>query len=150
VTFGSIPSLRERIREPELMDQPGLNAFRHVKALLGLERLNRWSRSDAIVWPQICRILSRRRQGIRILDVASGGGDVPIALWQRARELGHPVEIHGWDKSAVAVEHARRHAAECDAHVQFHEADALTTTFPRGFTPCESRKGQTSGYSDFG
>ena len=106
----SFPSMRERRLHPELMDQPELDASRHVMALRGLERLNRWSRSAGIIWSEIHRFLPSRKKAFRILDLASGAGDVPIELWKRARGLGHPVEIHGWDKSAVAVEYARHRA----------------------------------------
>ena len=84
----SLP-LSKRCRQAELMDQPGLDAGEHAHALHGLARINRLSRSDAILWPAIER-LARAGRGspIRVLDVASGGGDVPIALAKRASRAG--------------------------------------------------------------
>jgi 2-polyprenyl-3-methyl-5-hydroxy-6-metoxy-1,4-benzoquinol methylase len=125
--------MRDRRLQPELMDQPELDSSQHVEALRGLERLNRWSRSARIIWSEIHRILPSRRKKFRILDIASGAGDVPIELWKRAWGLRHPVEIHGWDKSSVAVEHARHRAAQSEAKVEFHVGDALTQPLPGNF-----------------
>ena len=41
---------RCRLREPELMDQPGLEERLHRGALVGLRRINRISGSGRIVW----------------------------------------------------------------------------------------------------
>ncbi len=47
---GSLAGLA-RHRRRELMDQPGLDPVEHARALRGLGRINRVSRSDAILWP---------------------------------------------------------------------------------------------------
>jgi SAM-dependent methyltransferase len=113
------------------MDQPGLDAERHRAALRGLERLNLWSGSARILWPSIRRILRARGSApLRILDLATGAGDVPIALATRAARAGFRVEIEAWDRSPVAVAHARERANCRRAAVCFREADALHTTIP--------------------
>src|SRR5262245_16152781 len=76
--------VRRRRRQPEIMDQPGLDRPQHWEALRSLARINRLSRSAGTLWPRI-RSLARQGGMVRILDVASGGGDVPIRLWQLAR-----------------------------------------------------------------
>ena len=75
-------SLRQRCVLPELMDQPELDAIEHGRALAGLARINALSGSARILWPSL-RDLARRKRtdGLRVLDVASGAGDVPIRLW---------------------------------------------------------------------
>ena len=75
-----------RRREPEIMDRPDLDPLLHQQALLGLERVNFFSRSSAILWRPI-RELARTMPGrqLRLLDLATGAGDIPIALWRRAR-----------------------------------------------------------------
>ncbi len=77
--------LQERRCQPELMDEPGLDPERHRQALQGLARINWLSASDRILWHPI-RALARELAGkpLRVLDIATGGGDVPIRLWQRA------------------------------------------------------------------
>jgi 2-polyprenyl-3-methyl-5-hydroxy-6-metoxy-1,4-benzoquinol methylase len=116
------------------MDQPGLDAGEHANALRGLARINRLSRSDAILWPAIERLARTvHGQPIRVLDVASGGGDVPIALAKRALQTGRAVEIEGCDVSPEAVRHAGQHAMENGLSLRFFELDALKEPIPAGY-----------------
>jgi SAM-dependent methyltransferase len=106
------------------MDQPDLSPSRHVHALQGLARINFWSRSAGILWPPL-RALARQQPRIRVLDVATGAGDVPIRLWRRARRCRLPIEIDACDISSVAVEHARTRASQSRADVAFFVHDIL-------------------------
>jgi 2-polyprenyl-3-methyl-5-hydroxy-6-metoxy-1,4-benzoquinol methylase len=120
--------------QPEIMDQPGLAAREHLSALTGLERVNWLSGSARILWPQILA-LARRSGGrtLRVLDVASGGGDVPLALWHLARRHGVSLDIHGIDISPVAVQHAKEAAARWSAPVTFGMANVLHDSLPEGY-----------------
>jgi 2-polyprenyl-3-methyl-5-hydroxy-6-metoxy-1,4-benzoquinol methylase len=126
--------LSERCRMPELMDQPDLDVAEHERALRGLARINRLSRSDAILWPSIKRLAHARGGApIRVLDVATGGGDVPIALAKRASRAGLAVEIDGCDVSPDAVYYARQRAEQSGLNLRFFELDVLGTPIPSGY-----------------
>jgi 2-polyprenyl-3-methyl-5-hydroxy-6-metoxy-1,4-benzoquinol methylase len=116
------------------MDQPGLDPAEHARALRGLGRINRLSRSDAILWPAIAR-LARASQGtpIRVLDLASGGGDVAMALTARAARARLDVRIEGSDVSAEAMSFARGRALDCGAAIRFSTLDALNDPIPDGY-----------------
>src|SRR5437764_11213730 len=88
--------LRHRCVTPEVMDQPGLDAAEHARALRGLSRINTVSGSAGILWPSL-RDLARAAgaDGIRVLDIATGAGDVPLRLWQKARRAGVGMRIAG-------------------------------------------------------
>jgi SAM-dependent methyltransferase len=121
-----MPSLSQRRRRPEVMDQPGLPAPRHDRALRGLARLNSWSGSARLLWGPLAQLARRApRRPLRVLDLATGAGDVPVRLWRRARRGGLDLEIDACDISPVAVEHARRRAARAGAPVRFFVHDAL-------------------------
>jgi|SRR5579885_3000232 SAM-dependent methyltransferase len=123
-----------RRRTPELMDQPGLGAIAHTRALRGLGRINRVSRSASIIWPAIAGLWSRRRpQPVRVLDLATGGGDIPIELAKRARRAGMDLRIEGCDVSSVAISFAARAAEGAGVSVRFFRLDALGEPFPEGF-----------------
>jgi SAM-dependent methyltransferase len=127
-----LPNLGRRRLQPELMDQPGLDRSRHFQALRGLERINFWSRSAAILRPPLAE-LARRGGPVRVLDVATGAGDVPLRLERWARRAGLPLELAGCDVSPDAVEYAVGRAAEQGACVRFFVHDALAGPLPAGY-----------------
>src|SRR5262245_4856796 len=116
-----------RRRRPEVMDQPDLCPVRHHQALRGLARINWLSGSAGILWGALKQ---PRTPGLRILDVASGAGDVPIRLWRRARRAGLGWQVRGCDSSPVAVEHARARASAAGADVEFFAHDVLASPLP--------------------
>ena len=117
------------------MDQPGLDPGIHRLALRGLGRINRLSRSPSILWPPLRRLARELfPQPLRVLDVASGGGDVLIALAARAARERLPLEFTGCDCSDVAVAFAREQADRAgQANVRFEQRDVLEAGLPEGF-----------------
>jgi 2-polyprenyl-3-methyl-5-hydroxy-6-metoxy-1,4-benzoquinol methylase len=85
------------------MDDPGLDPAEHTRALVGLSRLNRLSGSAEVLWPSIRECAARSQRALRILDVATGGGDVPARLAEKAARSGVALDLFGCDKSATAV-----------------------------------------------
>ncbi len=123
--------LSRRRCEPETMDDPGLGALEHLAALRGLERINRWSGSVDTVWSAIAPLAaSARNEPLRILDIATGAGDVPIGLWRRAMQAECRLEIDACDASPRALEHARERAAQVRAEVRFLALDVLRDPLP--------------------
>jgi 2-polyprenyl-3-methyl-5-hydroxy-6-metoxy-1,4-benzoquinol methylase len=133
-TFPFLTDLCQRRLTPEIMDQPGLDEQEHLLALRGLARINAWSGSAGILWPAL-RNLARAAgsEGIRVLDIASGAGDVPIRVWQRAQRAGLKLEISGCDRSPAAVRAATERASVMGAPVHFFTLDALDEPIPKGF-----------------
>lgn len=125
----------QRTLQAELMDQPGLDLRAHRRALIGLRRINWWSRTAAHVWGAISEVARRRNlRCVRVLDVACGGGDLAIALRRYAQRDGISVEVRGCDVSETAVNHARAsaQAARVD-HLRFFAHDALREPLPDRF-----------------
>jgi SAM-dependent methyltransferase len=125
--------LEQRRLRPEVMDQPGLDPAQHARALSGLARINWWSRSAGILWPQLLRQALATREPLRVLDLATGAGDVLIRLSRLARRQGIRLQVEGCDVSAVAVEYARRRAEEAGADVRFFVHDALAGPLLSGY-----------------
>lgn len=125
---------RTREREPEIMDDPALDARRHVTALRALTRINRLSASAGILWKPIKRLareLNLKR--LRVLDIATGAGDLPLGLWHKAKRSGLEFELTGVDISARALEFARERAERAGAPIEFRELDVLSGELPDGF-----------------
>ncbi|HKB01069.1 MAG TPA: methyltransferase domain-containing protein [Gemmataceae bacterium] len=120
------------------MDQPSIDAGDHRQALDAMARINFVSASSLILWPPVRDLCRERRKAldnrpVRLLDIASGGGDVPVRMWWRARRMGLALEVAGCDVSPVAIEHARRLAARREAAVEFFQLDVLADRIPDGY-----------------
>lgn len=128
-------SFARRKLEGELMDDPALGAPAHREALRGLRHINAISRTAASLWPSLAHILSTRRDAnVSLLDVACGGGDVTLALSQRARRRGFALEVGGCDVSDTALQHAASSAKQAGEPVTFFHADVLTDPLPQRYT----------------
>jgi 2-polyprenyl-3-methyl-5-hydroxy-6-metoxy-1,4-benzoquinol methylase len=100
--------------------------------LAALGRANLVSRTAGSLWPWIRSAAdAARRTPLRLVDVASGGGQVAIAIARRAAREGVVLDITGIDNSPVAVAAARTRAAQAGIErVRFEHLDALTGAWP--------------------
>ena len=119
-------STRERRVAPELMDVPGLDPAAHAAALAGLRRINAWSGTVR----QMARpLLAVARHGgltkLTLLDIACGGGDVPVGVAQTMAQHGIEVELMLVDASATALRVAQALARQAGIPCQTVQADAL-------------------------
>lgn len=113
------------------MDDPLLNARAHGRALQGLSRINRVSRTAASIWRPIARIArAHPDRTLSVLDIATGGGDLPIALSKRAQRHHVALDIKGCDISQDAIGYARAAAIRANAPVQFFCANVLDAGLP--------------------
>lgn len=124
--MGVLAALDRRDRVPELMDEPGIDPAEHRTALAALARINRLSRSADVLWPPIARLADRP---LRVLDVATGSGDVPRRLREKAARAGAAVEFAGCDISPTAI----GEAARATPGVRFFVHDVIRDPLPDGF-----------------
>jgi len=116
------------------MDDPSIDPAEHRRALAGLARINRFSGSAGHLWPCIRKLaLEVAPRPLRILDVATGSGDVLLGLWKRAQQAGVALELAGCDISDVAVTTALNEARQWNANIHYFEHDALHGSLPAGF-----------------
>ncbi|MDP1562818.1 MAG: methyltransferase domain-containing protein [Pirellulaceae bacterium] len=126
--------MKKRRLTPERMDDPGLPKAEHQLALAGLARLNRWSRGDAGLWQSLqteARRISPRH--LRVLDIATGSGDLPIRLAQRAQSAQLPIQFSACDWSPTALEVAAQAADQAQVSIQFFQLDAVLDAIPSDF-----------------
>ncbi len=124
-----------RCLRPELMDDPALPTAEHQRALAGLARINLLSAAAASFRASLAHLCATLPAGqpVRVLDVATGGGDVPVRLasWARRRRL--PLFIDGCDVHPGAVAIARTRAERHALPVRFFAHDALRDGIPPGY-----------------
>lgn len=93
-----------RVMTPEIMDQPDVDGSAHALALEGLRRINKASRAARQIAHPILAMAQRRGlRRISLLDVACGGGDVPIGVALAAREAGLEIDLTLLDRSTTAL-----------------------------------------------
>ncbi len=127
-------NLRQRVMEPEDIDDPALEKEQLFGALRGLTTINFLSASAGSVWQPMVRLAREKKQDrLRILDVATGGGDIPQTLWRKGKRAGLRLEILGVDISERALEFAARQCASCGSDVRFEQRDVLRDGLPEGF-----------------
>lgn len=99
--FASLPRLQGVV---ELLDRPGNSDADVRESLRDLERLNRHFGGVGTILRHLRRLLHGNPQTpITILDVATGGADIPRAICRWAGRRGLAVTIEALDRSAQAV-----------------------------------------------
>jgi 2-polyprenyl-3-methyl-5-hydroxy-6-metoxy-1,4-benzoquinol methylase len=126
--------MRTRQRQPEWMDEPGLEPALHRQALSGLSRINAISRAGSCLLPVINQLTAARSSTspLQVLDVACGGGDVARRLVVAAGRRRIPMEVTGIDLSpeAIGIAHSGAQATRFAPQLRFIVADALHGDWP--------------------
>lgn len=123
-----------RFRTPERMDDPGLPEADHLQALKGLSRLNRMSGVSRVLFRRLRRYAVRfDDRPLRVLDVASGGGDLAVAWAGWAKASGLRFRVTTVDVSEVAIEETMRRARDHGVEVGGIRRDCLRDGLPLGF-----------------
>ena len=116
----------DRRLQPELMDDPGIDPAEHRIALRQLRRLNRVSLASSPI--ARCMLESTRsdpQAPIRILDVATGSGDVALGVAARLERAGRSIDLVLCDRSATALAVAVNHASAAGREVTTIRADVV-------------------------
>src|SRR2546426_1951524 len=122
----------------ELMDAPERSAGDLRENLRDLERMNRFLGAHAFVRRYLDRILpvwrghrSLEGRTLRVLDVATGGADIPAAVVGWGRRRGIPVRVVGIDRHPAIARIAGTTQAACPA-ITVIQADACALPFRSG------------------
>ncbi len=116
------------------MDDAEVDLQQHWEALSALKRIHRCSNRDFFLWRELQQLAPPHGDPpLRVLDIATGGGDLPITLWHRAKQSNQAMYFDGCDRSEQALAYARRDAEESHAHVRFFPYDVFQGPLPAGY-----------------
>jgi len=107
----------------EMMDRPQPVSIELERDLERLRQLNRWFGSYRLVSCFMRRWIMPGAR-MRVVDLATGSGDIPRLLVDHARKIGAQIEIDAIDQQAATVEIARSLSAEYP-EISYHPANIL-------------------------
>src|SRR3954451_21263396 len=116
---------------PELMDRPQPVSRELETDLHNLRQLNRYFRSHALV-RRFLRRWIKPDDVVRVLDLATGSGDIPRLIVQHAHGVGASVKVTAVDQQSATLEIARALSREFD-EIEFRQADVRTLTSTEQF-----------------
>ena len=115
----------------EMMDRPQPVSPELERDLEGLRQLNRWFGSYRLV-----SFFMRRWIGpgarLRVVDLATGSGDIPRLLVDHARMIGAQIEIDAVERQAATLDIARSLSAEYP-EISYHAANILEWNSTQGY-----------------
>jgi len=121
-----------RVAGAERMDEPDQDPGELARSLADLRGVNRWLGGTRVILHHLGRLISRHpRPSYRILDVATGSGDIPLRVAAWARRKGIALEMVATDNHPTIVALAERHTA-AEPAVRVQAADALGLAFGDG------------------
>jgi len=93
--------------EPELMDRPQPVSSELEKDLRNIRQLNRFFGSHRLVLHFLRRWI-KPGDRVRIVDLATGSGDIPRLIVDYAQKIGAKVEVDALDRQSATLEIARK------------------------------------------
>ena len=107
----------------EMMDRPQPVSPELERDLERLRQLNRCFGSHGLVSSFIRRWIMPGAQ-MRVVDLATGSGDIPRLLVDHARKVGAQIQIDAVDRQSATLEIARRLSVQYP-EISYHAADIL-------------------------
>jgi 2-polyprenyl-3-methyl-5-hydroxy-6-metoxy-1,4-benzoquinol methylase len=114
-----------------MMDRPQPVSPELERDLERLRQLNRWFGSYGLVSMFMHRWIMTGAQ-MRVVDLATGSGDIPRLLVDHARRIGAQIEIDALDQQAATLEIARRLSADYP-EISYHAANILEWDCAQGY-----------------
>lgn len=113
-----------RTDQLELLDRDDIPAERRERLIAALDRFHR----RLGTYPLLARLLAPRVPAVaapRVLEIASGHGQLAIALERLLTGQGRRIDVLGSDYRDELVELARRNALQAGSSARFERLDAL-------------------------
>src|SRR5579872_4938956 len=118
--------VNERSITAEIMDGPDVDPAAHAEALAGLRRINAASKAAARMARPIIQLARREKLNrLSMLDIACGGGDVPVGVVLAACEAGIEIDLTLLDRSDTALKLAAGAAGRVGISCQCVQADLM-------------------------
>ena len=115
----------------EMMDRPQPVSLDLERDLERLRQLNRWFGSHRLVSIFMRRWITPGAK-MRVVDLATGSGDIPRVLVDYARKVSAQIEVDAVDRQAATLDIARGLSAGYP-EISYHAANILEWDRPQGY-----------------
>ena len=115
----------------EMMDRPQPVSPELERDLERIRQLNRWFGSHRLISIFMRRWITPGAQ-MRVVDLATGSGDIPRLLVDHSRRIGAQIQIDAVDRQAATLDIARRLSAGYP-EISYHEANILEWNSAEGY-----------------
>jgi SAM-dependent methyltransferase len=115
----------------EMMDRPGLARRDLDRALRDIGRVNRFLGGRRALLGALRPLLRRGSGALELLDVGTGGADLPLAMVRCARRMGRQLRVTALDRDPVIASIAARQTAD-SSQIRVVAADAFHPPFAPG------------------
>lgn len=127
-----MPDLEKRSTEPEIMDDLKCSGQVVVQTLKELEFINKWLGGNFVTLNGLDKLLSvveePLQQGITIVDIGCGGGDMLKLLSKKVSHAGTIARLIGIDANEHIIAYAAEHTKSYPS-ISFQAVDVLTPDF---------------------
>lgn len=115
----------------ELLDGPLDDPAALAANLRDLRRINRWLGGIELSETAIAALAAHRAE-LTLLDVGTGGGDIPLALIRRAKTQGRHLVVTGIDRrpEVLSAAVAATPAVATTPGLELHVGDGLSLPYP--------------------
>jgi SAM-dependent methyltransferase len=119
--------------DPEWMDRPDNPPEALTRALDDIRAVNRFLGGSATIVNAVRPYLMAQvgDRPLSVLDIGTGGADLPLDLVAAARRWGRPIRIVAVDRDPVTLDYARGKTA-ATPEIEIQPADAFDLPFPPG------------------
>jgi 2-polyprenyl-3-methyl-5-hydroxy-6-metoxy-1,4-benzoquinol methylase len=107
----------------EMMDRPQPVSGELERDLERIRQLNRWFGSYRLILNFVRRWIKRGAR-TRIVDLATGSGDIPRLIVDYARQIGARIEIDAVDRQSATLEIARKLSADYP-EISYHKVNII-------------------------
>jgi len=119
----------ERSTKPEILDRPDNSSADLRDALRDVRLTNRWLGGRRTLLDALDPFLRSGSGALEVLDVGTGGGDLPLEMVRHARQLGRELRVTAIDRDPKVAALARAAVEHCPG-VRVICADARRLPFP--------------------
>lgn len=108
-----------RLMQPEWLDQQaGIDPVELDRSLREVWGVNRYLGGNAVLMRHLRHLTSGQHGRVQLLDVATGNGDIPLALVNWGKRRGMEIAVTAIDCNPQMVDLARRRTEGAPVHVE--------------------------------